>query len=563
MPLGAVGKWLRAGAVGAAMALAVPGGGAPGVLPAAVPWAAAVSAGATVLVLPDVAEARASRSSGGYSRPSSSRTPSVSRSSGSSRTPSVSRSSGYSRPSSSSGSPSIGIPYSRTPSTSDRDISRRSSSEALNRYREMQQRANMPPPPPPGSSATPPPPPSGGWSGSSRGPNIFDFGGYRSRSGWFGSRGWSAPGYAAAVPRSFGVWDGLFLWFMLNTLTQPGHAEFFHNHQNDPGYRQWRQEAERQAANDASIRSQLAALDSRLQELKGQPLDPNYLPPDTPAEVALAVDTDAGEDTSGGDSDWFMAPLIIVAAGVILIVLWRLRRRSRQRPPAPRSGGQSGMGALGTATNMLRHKLSGEGYSPSLFRVGMTITLDPTPFILASTTTKVVVPDVAGGNALVSAEAIGTVEVAGATLYRLYLPQSRSYFQLHLDANGQPDECRFFSLLDEVNPASEDEWGFWLDPAEGMIGWPEFQTKDGKLYPRVWAPGDSRIPPRTLNESRTDLNGTTARRADAMLYGAPTGAAAPSPETEYILVAVIEAGGQSWVEIHAGIDVNPAALSLA
>ena len=47
-----------------------------------------------------------------------------------------------------------------------------------------------------------------------------------------------------------------------------------------------------------------------------------------------------------------------------------------------------------------------------------------------------------------------------------------------------------------------------------------------------------------------------------MLYGAPTGAAAPAPQTEYILVSTVEAGGQAWVEIHAGIDINPAALQL-
>jgi hypothetical protein len=47
-----------------------------------------------------------------------------------------------------------------------------------------------------------------------------------------------------------------------------------------------------------------------------------------------------------------------------------------------------------------------------------------------------------------------------------------------------------------------------------------------------------------------------------MLYAASTGAPAPAPETEYILVAAAEASGRAWVEIHAGIDINPAALSL-
>jgi hypothetical protein len=49
----------------------------------------------------------------------------------------------------------------------------------------------------------------------------------------------------------------------------------------------------------------------------------------------------------------------------------------------------------------------------------------------------------------------------------------------------------------------------------------------------------------------------------AMLYAAPTGAQAPAPETEYVLVAAVEDGGQAWVEVHAGLDVNPAVLQLA
>jgi hypothetical protein len=147
-------------------------------------------------------------------------------------------------------------------------------------------------------------------------------------------------------------------------------------------------------------------------------------------------------------------------------------------------------------------------------------------------------------------------------LHRLYLPGRLGFFQLHLDRSGQPDECRYFSLLDEVSPASQDEWGVWLDPAQGLIGWPQFETKDGRLYDRIWAGGGTRIPPRDLTETVQDLGGTTTRVLHAMLYGAPTNAVPPAPQTEYILVAAIEDRGQAWVEIHAGIDINPASLTL-
>jgi hypothetical protein len=52
-------------------------------------------------------------------------------------------------------------------------------------------------------------------------------------------------------------------------------------------------------------------------------------------------------------------------------------------------------------------------------------------------------------------------------------------------------------------------------------------------------------------------------QSQAMLYAAPTGAAEPAPATEYIMVAAIQDEGGAWVEIRAGIDLNPATLQLA
>jgi hypothetical protein len=98
-----------------------------------------------------------------------------------------------------------------------------------------------------------------------------------------------------------------------------------------------------------------------------------------------------------------------------------------------------------------------------------------------------------------------------------------------------------------------------------MIGWPEFQTRDGKVYGRAWSPdGAGRVAPRPLVETIEGAGGVARTvRSQAMLYAAPTGAAEPAPPTEYVLVSAVEAEGQAWVEISAGIDVNPATLSLA
>ncbi|HYD31640.1 MAG TPA: DUF2491 family protein [Azospirillaceae bacterium] len=491
------------------------------------------------LVVAEDAQAR-SRSSSGYSRPSggfSARTPSVG--SSSSRTPSVSG--GYSRPS--QGGFSFGAPS----SPGDAALSRRSAGDALSRYRAQQQ--------PPVAPTRP----SGPDIRVPRSGGDYD---YPRDGGWFGSRGWSPPRYAYGSRPSFGLWDGLFLWFLLDNLTSPGHAAWFYNHQSDPGVQAWRSEAERLAQDTPDLKSKLGQLDSQVAQMQGRPRDPDYIPPDVPAEVALADDVDRRTPGVALPAIGGVVPVVLIIGGGVLFILWRARRQAAGGRRS--SAGDSNVGNIRSAAGIIRHKLSGEGYTPSLFRVGMAITLDPTPFILAQGATKVEPPtDVSGTNTLVSVEAVGTVTARGAAFHRLHLPEGRGFFQLHLDANSQPDECRFFRLYDEVVPASEEEWGFWLDPTEGMIGWPQFQTKDGKLYARVWSPGEARVEPVTITETMNTVQGMRILTQTAMLYAAPTGLTAPAPETEYLLAAVDEEEGQASVRLYAGIDVNPAALSLS
>jgi hypothetical protein len=332
----------------------------------------------------------------------------------------------------------------------------------------------------------------------------------------------------------------MFVWYLLNTLSQPGHADFFHHHATDPGYNAWRAEADRLAAADPSVRQKLAELDARLAAMQDKPRSRDYVPPDTPSGIALATDREADDAGSGLG---FIVFLLLI--GVVVWFVWR--RLSAGRRASAGSGSQP----------------SGTAYRPDWFRVGMTFPVDPAPFILAANMTHVRAPEGATDSGLISVETVGEVTTDGVRWHRLYLPGGQDFFQVHLDADGQPDECRYFSLFDEIVPASPEEWAFWLDAAEGAIGWPEFQTKDNKLYARVWSQGGTRVAPRVLTETLTHATGTTTRERQAMLYAAPTGAAAPAPVTEYILVAAADQGGQAWVELSAGIDVPVGMLQLS
>jgi hypothetical protein len=317
------------------------------------------------------------------------------------------------------------------------------------------------------------------------------------------------------------------LWAALNSLSSPSSAEYFHNYQYDPGYMQWRREADREAGHNPAVAAKLDQLDARLAQMEGQPRNPST------ASTAQTLPT-----ARGGAA--FIWPVLFIGI-VILLLLWLWRRRMAH--PATAAAAAPGLG----------------GSAATRFRVGMTMPVDPSPFLLAAGLTKVQPLE---GSGMISVEMVGLLREGSILLHRLYLPGGKAFFQLHLGADGQPDECRYFSRLDEVTPADSQEWGLWLDAAEGMIGWPSFQTKDGKMYGRVWAPGNSRVPPRNMDETLQYLDRTEQRQLQMMLYGGPTGGTPRAPRTEYILVSAIEATGQAWVEIDAGIDINPAGLTL-
>jgi len=113
---------------------------------------------------------------------------------------------------------------------------------------------------------------------------------YDRRDRFYQNRGWTSPGYAFASRPRFGIWDGLFWWMILDNLTQRPYYAMAHHHANDPGYREWRNEADRLAASNKELKDKLDQLDDKVGEMEGTPKDAAYLPGDIPAEVAVAAD---------------------------------------------------------------------------------------------------------------------------------------------------------------------------------------------------------------------------------------------------------------------------------
>ena len=111
---------------------------------------------------------------------------------------------------------------------------------------------------------------------------------WQRRDGFYG--GWNTPGYVYVGAPSYGMFDGLFLGYMLGHALTPRYSAFAYHHQNDPGMKEWMGEMERQAVENDEIRAQLDALKAEMAKLDGTPIDPAFLPDGVDADMVLAPD---------------------------------------------------------------------------------------------------------------------------------------------------------------------------------------------------------------------------------------------------------------------------------
>ena len=271
---------------------------------------------AFLVLNPAAADAKATssapRTSNGYSRPAPPPTPAPAPSAPS--TGSGTSSKGYALPGQSTAAPGAAP---RAQSGSDAALSRQNSGNALKNYSAQQERAAY-------ARSAPPAPVTPAFRGYAGHYSSYDSW-YSSRSSWYGGMGWGPPGYAYRSYSSFGMWDALFLWFMLDSVSNASHAAWFYNHQQDPGYQDWRREADRLSADDAELKQKLANLDARTQTLEGQPRDPNYMPPDAKPDLALAAEHAVAAPTPGTGHPvlYFLLGMLVLVGGLMLF------RRSR------------------------------------------------------------------------------------------------------------------------------------------------------------------------------------------------------------------------------------------
>ena len=100
--------------------------------------------------------------------------------------------------------------------------------------------------------------------------------------------GWSTPGYVYGGAARYGMWDGMFLGFLLSNALSPSYSRMAYHHQNDPNVQEWMGQMETLAVENAEVRQQLDTLKAEMAKMNGVPVDPAYLPVGVDADLVLA-----------------------------------------------------------------------------------------------------------------------------------------------------------------------------------------------------------------------------------------------------------------------------------
>ena len=151
------------------------------------------------------------------------------------------------------------------------------------------------------------------------------------------------PGYRS----SYGMYDAMFMWMMLDRMNDDNYRRMYYNHQNDPAFQEWRMEANRLSADNAELRVKLAQMDAQTAQYHGQPQDPNYVPQGVDPAVMLSDDTAKQTFAQAEVQQPVPAPApksegigclgwILIIGGILLVIFIAIRlfnRNSDRRGP--------------------------------------------------------------------------------------------------------------------------------------------------------------------------------------------------------------------------------------
>lgn len=141
---------------------------------------------------------------------------------------------------------------------------------------------------------------------------------------------WTPPTYVWHSSPTFGSYDSMGLWLMLDSIHDAQMMNFYMSHKNDPDMQNWRKEAERLAESNDDLKKKLNDMDSKINEMNKNGIKPIDNVPDDVKKVIYTPnidETDEGSSFSGIIISIIVGLFSIGVIAFIFVVLIKIKRR--------------------------------------------------------------------------------------------------------------------------------------------------------------------------------------------------------------------------------------------
>lgn len=156
-------------------------------------------------------------------------------------------------------------------------------------------------------------------------------------------------------------------------------------------------------------------------------------------------------------------------------------------------------------------------------------------------------------------EAVSGMELFGLVISRAYVKagERQAVFQFQQQKDGQILDVNCLQVLQEIYPATPDDWGVWLGEG-GLIGGADITSPDGARYTRDWGDGAYSEPVEAQERIFVDpTKEPILVEHKMMLYSRELG-----DTREFLLVSADDEPGQALVRILCGVVMTPQALKI-
>lgn len=181
--------------------------------------------------------------------------------------------------------------------------------------------------------------------------------------------------------------------------------------------------------------------------------------------------------------------------------------------------------------------------------------------------------------------AIGKYSLFDMDIYHCYFGYQGVFLRLVTKPNSMDvEEATYFHLRSEIQPATIEDWEFWLGSwqkdengefirdsngiaikkDDGLIGFPQFQvdTDPPLIYDRDWKPSDVSIDPIKVTESVLDVTGQTHYiKREVMEYSRKLSTDENS-RSERLLASVVKDDNSAAICIFIGVQLDHAAIKV-